>query len=148
MEKRKKALEFITRFNDEQMVKLRGKAATALRQETWKQNNQPVVAGGNLARPPGKGTEQEDEGKQETGSHSAYHSVLAYLNFFEEMSLAVCNGLADEEICRRFLGGPLKHLMNTSQEITKERPGMYVYLNELGRRWEAAPPPIAEHSAQ
>lgn len=30
------------------------------------------------------------------------HKVLAYLNFFDEMALAILTGLANEEICRQY----------------------------------------------
>jgi hypothetical protein len=138
MEKRKKLLEFITRFNDEQMVRLRGRAATALRQGTWKEENHRVVTGDDPARSAGKEREQGN-------NYPAYHSILTYLNFFEEIALAVCNGLANKEICRRFFARPLIHLMNNSQEICRQSPGMYMYLNELGRRWQEPLPLILDH---
>jgi hypothetical protein len=102
MEKRRKAMEFISRFNDEYMVGLRAKAASALKAGTWK--------------------------KEE-------HSVRAYLNFFEEMALAVDNDLADAELCRGYFRTPLLHVYTGAEDVFKGSPGTYRGLKKLAGEW-------------
>jgi hypothetical protein len=111
MDKRRKSMEFISRFNEPSMVELRGKAVPALRQENWK--NEP---------------------------HR--HSVLAYLNFFEEMALAISNDVADEHICRCFFQRPAVTLVNGADELFKQNAGSYRYLRARGRKWEREPDPV------
>jgi hypothetical protein len=109
MEKRRKSLEFISRFNDSHIVSLRSAVRAA-------------AAQGKL-----------DE---------ARHSVLAYLNFFEEMALAIRNGLAHEEICRRFFNRILLHTCAQLEAALQHNPGAYVHLKDLRQRWEQPMEPI------
>jgi hypothetical protein len=111
MDKRARALEFIKRFNEEPILTMRSKAASAIRQGKFNDD-------------------------------SCKHDVQAYLNYFEEMALAVSNDLAHEEICLRFFRSPLNYLCSQCDPFLKGNPSTYVHLKTLNEKWKAKPKPI------
>jgi hypothetical protein len=100
MEKRRRALEFISRFNSAEMIDLRGDAVKRL--------------------------------KTDPGAHE----VVNYLNFFEELALAVLNDLADEQICRPFFQGIVIHTMDGCEGTLRDSPTKYQFARELRNRWQ------------
>jgi len=100
MERRRKALEFISRFNSTEMIELRGYAVQKMRTDPFA------------------------------------HEVVNYLNFFEELSLAVLNDLADEQVCRPFFQQIVIHTMNGCEDTLKGNPTNYRFARELRTRWQ------------
>src|SRR5262249_49508015 len=79
---------------------------------------------------------KQNELKTDKGMHAAF----AYLNFFEEMSLAVLNDLANEEICRRYFQTILLFTRTKFEEsILKDNPDRYLNIRDLCLRWQQAP---------
>jgi hypothetical protein len=70
------------------------------------------------------------------------HDLLAYLNFFEEMALAVLNDLAHEDICLLFFRSPVSYLCTQCEEQFRKNPNTYVHLRLLNDRWKAKPKKI------
>lgn len=96
-------------------------------------NTEPIISLRSKAVAAMKG----DKTKQQAG----LHDVLAYLNFFEEMAIAVLNELANEDICRLFFRSPLNHL-NSNCSYLSENPSTYSHLRTLNERWKLQPKKI------
>jgi hypothetical protein len=70
--------------------------------------------------------------------------VVDVLNFFEEMSLAMNEGLADEDTVRKFFRDMLEiyyglfdeWIRGLRADPIRPRPRVYVQLEEVARRWQ------------
>jgi hypothetical protein len=111
LERQKKALEIINRWNDPQVANLRHRAI--------------------------HGTQQED-GKTSTPDEEA---IQSYLNFLEEMALAIYNRAASEEICRQYFNRILLNTYGKFRELIESGPG-YPHLKWLYGNWSKMDAPV------
>jgi hypothetical protein len=73
------------------------------------------------------------------------HHVQAYLNFFEEMALAVLNRAANADICMRYFRNMLFATYSHFKDVIEGGPG-YPHLKQLRAEWQKAPdtlPPLS-----
>jgi len=111
LERHKKALELITRWNDPQMASLRHRAIH-----------------GTL----------DDDGKTMKTDEEAVHS---YLNFLEEMALAIYNKAASQEICRQYFHRIFLNTYGKFRELIESGPG-YPHLKWLHAEWSKMGDPV------
>jgi hypothetical protein len=79
----------------------------------------------------------------EIDAHPGRHDLQAYLNFYEEMALAVENNLAHEEICKLFFRSPMTFLCNACKGFLDANPNTYSHVKGLLQKWKSIPPTIA-----
>ena len=70
------------------------------------------------------------------------HDVQAYLNFYEEMAMAVLNDLAHEEICYLFFRRPLNFLCGKCDDFLRKDSNTYIHLKTLNDKWKTRPKKI------
>jgi len=112
MEKRKKALEFIQRFNSREVHSTLEEAAKVMEAAS-------------------KGRDVD------------WHPVQPLLNFYEEMSMSVKEGLAEEDIVKRFFKNIILFTYKRSQPFIESGQG-YPYLKAIYSDWSKnqLPPPV------
>ena len=72
--------------------------------------------------------------------HGSYetekHEILAYLNFFDELALAMLYDLANEQICRQYFRQILLHTCSGFEMAFTDNPGRYNCLRKLREKWD------------
>lgn len=70
------------------------------------------------------------------------HSCRNFLMFFEEIGLAVENGLAHEEYLKQYFGSIVKAVCTGLAKVLDDPPGAYPHVRALRNRWEELPAPV------
>jgi hypothetical protein len=72
------------------------------------------------------------------------HVVQSYLNFYEELSLAIVNNAANGDMCKAFFRNSLINTYRHFQTVIESGDG-YPYLKAVYKRWQREPeivPPL------
>jgi len=64
------------------------------------------------------------------------HAILAFLNFYNEMALAVLNEQAHEELCRQFFAAMFLFTCKKFEKYVEATETSYPHLRELREQWK------------